>query len=283
MKIIAEGPQYTNNLAYSLFYRKNYHLRKQEMPNNNQFGMKDNFSLHSDKYAKYRPGYPSEFFNFLNSAVSSKKHAWDCGTGNGQVAFELAKTFETVFATDISPSQLDNAAQAPNIHYSNQPAEHTSFPDHQFDLIIIAQAIHWFDFEKFYAEAKRVAKAHAFIFVIGYGRPEISLQIDSIITSFYKNAIGNYWDKERRYIDEGYQTIPFPFKNEIKAPLFENKLQWDLEHLTGYLNTWSAVKHFMKQNGYNPVDALQTEIQQHWGTEQTRTVRFPLLTRIAQL
>lgn len=247
------------------------------------FDMKDNFSSQSDQYAKYRPGYPPDFFDFLNSIVSSKKQAWDCGTGNGQVAFELAKTFENVFATDISQSQLDNAVPASNIHYSNQPAECTSFTNHQFDLIIIAQAIHWFDFEKFYTEARRVAKEHAFIFVIGYGRPEISIEIDTIITSFYTNVIGRYWDKERRYIDEDYKTIPFPFKNEMKMPLFQTKLQWDLEHLIGYLNTWSAVKHFIKQNGFNPIDALQNEIQPHWGTANTRVVRFPLLTRVARM
>lgn len=245
--------------------------------------MKDNFSLQSDNYAKYRPGYPLDFFNFLNSIIPSKKKAWDCGTGNGQVAFELAKTFESVFATDISQSQLDNAVRAANITYSIQPAEQTSFEDHQFDLIVIAQAIHWFDFEKFYAEARRVAKEDAFIFVIGYGRPAISPQIDAVITAFYTDVIGKYWDKERRYIDEHYQTIPFPFKTEIKPPLFENKLQWDFEHVIGYLNTWSAVKHFIKQNGFNPVDALQTEIHRHWDNVPTREVKFPLLMRAANM
>lgn len=245
--------------------------------------MKDNFSLQSDKYAKYRPGYPAEFFNYLNSIVQSKKQAWDCGTGNGQVAFALSKTFEKVFATDISQSQLDNALNAPNINYSLQPAEHTSFENHQFDLIIIAQAIHWFDFDTFYAEVRRVARENAFIFVIGYGRPTVSPQIDAAITAFYKNVIGKYWDKERRYIDEQYKTIPFPFRNEISLPLFENTLLWDFEHFIGYLNTWSAVKHFIKQNRFNPVDVLQKELQPYWGPEPTREIKFPLLTRVAQL
>ncbi|HEY5392662.1 MAG TPA: class I SAM-dependent methyltransferase, partial [Hanamia sp.] len=106
--------------------------------------MKDNFSLHSDKYAKYRPTYPLEFFKYLNSLVPNKQNAWDCGTGNGQVAFELSKTFDHVFATDISQSQIDNALRSDNISYSVQPAEKTNFKDHRFDLIVIAQAIHWF-------------------------------------------------------------------------------------------------------------------------------------------
>ncbi|MEO8855020.1 MAG: class I SAM-dependent methyltransferase [Ginsengibacter sp.] len=244
--------------------------------------MKDNFSLHSDKYAKYRPAYPVEFFTYLNSIVPNKKNAWDCGTGNGQVAFELSKMFENVFATDISQSQIDNALKIDNISYSVQPAEKTNFKDQFFDLIVIAQAIHWFDFEKFYSEVRRTAVENALICVVGYGRIEISEQIDSIVSNFYKKVIGKYWDKERKYIDENYKTIPFPFY-EIQTPNFVNTLRWTLEQLIGYLNTWSAVKHFIKENGHNPVDKLQIEIEQYWEKEQAIEVRFPLLLRVGKI
>lgn len=244
--------------------------------------MKDNFSSQSDKYAKYRPAYPIHFFNYLNSIVPNKQNAWDCGTGNGQVAYELSKTFQNVFATDISQSQIDNALQADNIIYAVQPAEKTDFEDKQFDLIVIAQAIHWFDFEKFYSEVRRTAKENALICVAGYSRVEISEQIDSIITDFYTNIIGAYWDKERKYIDENYSTIPFPFK-EIYPPDFVNKLYWTFEHLIGYLNTWSAVKHYIKQNGNNPVDKLQSRLKQQWKNDEIKEVCFPLLLRIGQI
>jgi ubiquinone/menaquinone biosynthesis C-methylase UbiE len=244
--------------------------------------MKDNFSSQSDKYAKYRPTYPTEFFDYLNLIVPNKQNAWDCGTGNGQVAYELAKTFDSVFATDISQSQIDNALQADNIKYSVQPAEKTDFEDNQFDLTVIAQAIHWFDFDKFYREVNRTAKENALICAIGYGRIEISEQIDHIITNFYENVIGVYWDKERKYIDENYKTIRFPF-DEIQTPNFVNTQHWTLEHLIGYLNTWSAVKHFIKQNNYNPIDKLQKGIEQLWDNEQTKQVRFPLLLRVGRI
>jgi ubiquinone/menaquinone biosynthesis C-methylase UbiE len=244
--------------------------------------MKDNFSTQSDNYAKYRPTYPADFFDYLNALVPNKQHAWDCGTGNGQVAAELAKTFHQVSATDISQSQLDNALQASNITYSVQPAEETNFPDQQFDLITIAQAIHWFDFDRFYAEVRRTAKANALICVMGYGMIAVSEQIDAVIADFYENVIGPYWDKERKYVDENYATIPFPF-TEVPTPQFANRLQWSQEHLIGYLNTWSAVKHFIKQNGHNPVDQLKDSIARHWGKEEVREIKFPLLVRIGQI
>lgn len=244
--------------------------------------MKDNFSSQSDKYAKYRPSYPSDFYDYLNLIVPNKQHAWDCGTGNGQVALELSKTFNCVLATDISQSQIDNALQADNIQYSVQAAERTNFEDNLFDLIITAQAIHWFDFNKFYGEVIRTSRKNAIMCAIGYGRIEISKQIDHVITNFYKNIIGLYWDKERKYIDQNYRTIPFPFK-EIQAPNFAIKLQWDIEHLIGYLNTWSAVQHFIRQNNYNPIEQIKPEIEQLWGKEQTKQVRFPLLLRVGQI
>ena len=241
--------------------------------------MKDNFSSASDLYAKYRPTYPQELFDFIQKHVNNKITAWDCGTGNGQVAYELAKTFQHVYASDISQSQLDHALLANNISYSLQPAENTNYKNNAFDLIVIAQAIHWFDFEKFYQEAKRTAKENAIIAVIGYGRITISKEIDEIISNFYTQIIGPFWDKERKYIDENYATIPFPFQ-EIEAPKFENKHLWNFNHLIGYLNTWSAVKHFKTKNGFNPIDKLRLELEKHWHNNEEKEITFPILLRL---
>ena len=119
--------------------------------------MKDNFSRQSDIYAKYRPAYPQQLYDFIFQHVAGKQAAWDCATGNGQAAKELAKVFDKVYATDISQKQIENAVQQPNIFYSVQPAEQTNFPNNSFDLITVAQALHWFRFDDFYAEVKRVA------------------------------------------------------------------------------------------------------------------------------
>ena len=128
-----------------------------------------------------------------------------------------------------------------NIRYSLQAAESTDFTNDFFDLIVVAQAIHWFDFEKFYAEVNRTLRKDGLLVVLGYGKLEVSEEIDAIITKFYREVIGPFWDKERKYIDENYQTIPFLF-DEIKTPKFANIFEWTFEHLIGYLETWSAVK-----------------------------------------
>lgn len=244
--------------------------------------MKDNFSTQSNQYAKYRPSYPPELFDYINTIVANKNTVWDCGTGNGQVAIELSKTFDNVFATDISEQQLNNAQKANNISYSLQPAEKTNFNNDFFDLIVVAQAIHWFDFEKFYTEVKRTAKQDGLLCVLGYGLLKISTEIDIVINDFYTNTIGSYWDKERRYIDENYTTIPFPFE-EISSPNFVNTQLWSLHHLMGYLSTWSAVQHFIKTNHYNPMDQLQKQIEPLWENDELKPVNFPILLRLGRI
>lgn len=242
--------------------------------------MKDNFSSRSDHYAKYRPSYPVGFYDLIRKLTKHKYCAWDCGTGNGQVAYELSSYFQKVYATDISQAQLDQALPRRNIEYSLQPAEQTNFPDQLFDLIVVAQAVHWFDFDQFYKEVNRTMKTDGLLAIVGYGRLSVSPEIDSLISDFYFNIIGPFWDKERRYIDEGYRTIPFPFK-ELETPQIEHSYQWDLERLTGYLETWSAVKHFNKQKGYNPVESLRISLSAVWGDSSTKKkIIFPLLLRI---
>lgn len=242
--------------------------------------MKDNFSSKSSSYAKYRPTYPQELYQFLKEKLDKTEKAWDCGTGNGQVAAELTKFFKEVQATDISQQQLDNAVSQPNIHYSVQPAEKTSFPDNNFDLITVAQAIHWFKFQAFYKEVERVLKPKGIIAVIGYSLFKSNPETDEVILKFYHDIIGPFWDEERRYLDEKYKIIPFPFK-EIESPVFEQEYQWTFNHLIGYLKTWSAVKHYEKANGENPVDLIEDELKTTFGAKNK--VVFPILFRSGKL
>ncbi|MFD0975591.1 class I SAM-dependent methyltransferase [Salinimicrobium gaetbulicola] len=242
--------------------------------------MKDNFSRNSDKYALYRPGYPEELFQYLKGLTTQKQRAWDCGTGNGQVASKLSEFMTEVYATDISEQQLSQAIKKANITYSKQPAESTNFPEKCFDLITIAQAIHWFNFQDFYKEVRRVLKPTGYIAVIGYGLFRCNLETENIIDHLYRDILGEYWDAERQYLEGNYQGIPFPFR-EIKTPEFQLSEKWSFEHLTGYLNTWSAVKHYEKATGENPVLFVREELQRAFGQEGK--VIFPTLFRVGML
>jgi len=243
--------------------------------------MKDNFSKQSDLYSKFRPGYPKKLFDFLMPLVPDKKIAWDCGTGNGQVAVALAEYFKKVYATDLSGTQINNAVLRNNIFYSVEKAEETKFDSNTFDLITIAQAIHWFDFDKFYKEVHRTLKPGGIIAAIGYDVLKINRKIDAIIDNFYKNTTGPYWDQERKLVDNHYATIPFPFK-QIESPVFSMSYQWNLEQVIGYFNTWSAVQHYIRKNNENPVDEFSKELRKAWGGVGRRKVSFPVFIRVGR-
>ena len=244
--------------------------------------MKDNFSGHAPEYARYRPIYPDSVFRFLYEQLAHCNTAWDCGTGNGQVAAKLADQFGHVFATDLSENQLAQAPKRANITYRVEKAEEASFAESQFDLITVAQAIHWFDFETFYTVVHRVLRPGGLLAIMGYNLLAIDDSIDAIIHRLYEDVLGdNYWDPERKYIEERYQNIPFPFR-DIAVPEFQQSLTWSYADLVGYLNTWSAVKHYSEREGQNPVHLIEDDLQDAWGTASQREVRFPILLRVGK-
>lgn len=207
---------------------------------------------------------------------------WDVGTGNGQMVKGMADGFRSIVATDISAAQLSQAPLFDHVHYSVQAAEQTNFQKGAINLITIAQAIHWFDFDRFYQEVRRVSANDAIIAVIGYSRPKLQAELDQLLDEFYTLTVGPYWDKERHYIDEGYKTIPFPF-TELERPDFSMYYEWHLAHLIGYLSTWSAVKHYKTQTGKDPLTEFKFKLESVVDPKAVLKVEFPLLLRIGMV
>lgn len=244
--------------------------------------MKDNFSLQASAYSKHRPSYPTALFGYLAASVTNKKLAWDCGTGNGQSANELSKYFEQVFATDISSKQIEHARKQNNITYAVEPAENTSLAAGTVDLVTISQALHWFDFDKFYTEVKRVAAPGAMIAAWTYSLLQIDEPTDQLIHDYHFITLDKYWDEERKYVDDGYDSIPFPFKQK-ETPSFQIEVNWSLEELEGYFNTWSALQKFITANNYNPVPALMEKIKVNWPEAEIKKIIFPIHLKLAQI
>lgn len=237
--------------------------------------MKDNFSQQAEAYAKYRPQYPEALFTYILGFVKDKKCAWDCGTGNGQSAQVLCRHFDKVIATDISQKQINSAYKAPNIVYAIAPAEQTGIAANSIDLVTVSQALHWFNFELFYTEVKRVVKPGAVLAAWTYSLLKISPAIDAVINDYHFNTLGKYWDAERKYVNDEYSSIPFPFK-KIDSPEFFIETQWTPDELEGYFNTWSALQKFIKAEGYSPVAAITEKIKPLWGSTEKRRIIFPL-------
>lgn len=243
---------------------------------------KDLFSTQANAYAAFRPTYPKELYEFIFSHLQSRQKAWDCATGNGQVAGFIADNFKEVYATDISQQQLNNALKKDNIIYSVSGAEKTAFPDNAFDLVTVAQALHWFDRDKFYNEAKRVSKPGGLLSIWGYALLYIDPDVDKIIMNFYSNIVGPYWDEARRLVEQEYSTLSFPFE-EIDSPKFNIISTWTLDHLVGYFESWSATQKFIKEKGYNPIPEVLSELQKIWKEGQRKPVRFPIFLKLFRM
>jgi ubiquinone/menaquinone biosynthesis C-methylase UbiE len=250
---------------------------------------KDHFSGHARDYAEFRPNYPADLAGYLAGQAPGRHLAWDCGTGNGQAAILLGEHFERVVATDPSRQQLRSATPHPKVFYVAATAERTPLADGSVDLITVAQALHWFDFDRFYDEVRRVSRPGAIFAAWCYELARISPEVDRWVEHYYHDVVGKYWPPERRYIEEGYRTIPFPFA-EIQPLEFTIRAEWSLDEFLGYLSTWSAGQRASRELGYDVLRRATTDangpagaLPDAWGTAERRLIVWPLILRAGRL
>ena len=241
----------------------------------------DYFSKQAADYAEFRPTYPQELFDYLGNIAPSRQLVWDCGTGNGQAAVGLASVFDSVMATDASKKQITNAALHERIDYRVASAEDSGIDSGTVDLIMVAQALHWFDLSRFYSEAQRVLKPDGVLAASAYNLLHIEPAIDEVVNRYYYEVVGPFWPPERRLI-ERFADLPFTFHN-IDPPIFQMRASWNLGHLVGYLRTWSSTQRFIAAKGSDPLKQIMDEFNAAWGTpEQTRNVVWPLTVRVGR-
>jgi SAM-dependent methyltransferase len=242
---------------------------------------KDHFSKQAADYAKFRPSYPPELFDYLGSIAPSRQVAWDCGTGNGQAAIGLASVFDHVLATDASEKQITNAESHRRVNYRVAPAEHSTLDSSTVDLIMVAQALHWFDLNQFYAEARRVLKSNGVLVASAYNLLTIEPTIDKVVNRYYYEVVGPFWPPERKLVEQ-FADLPFPFQ-EIDPPKFEMIAHWNLDHLLGYLRTWSSTQRFISAKACDPLEQIIDELRAAWGDSQgRRKVIWPVIVRIGR-
>ena len=243
---------------------------------------KDHFSDVAAAYAAHRPSYPPALVDFLARLSPARRLAWDSGCGSGQLSVLLAGRFARVVATDASREQIALAAVHPKVEYQCASAEASGLPDGVADLATAAQAVHWFDLPAYYAEVRRVVRPGGIVAPISYGVVTADAGLDAVIQPFYRNVLASYWPPERRHVDDGYRSLPFPFA-ELDAPAFEIRLEWRLADLAGYVGTWSAVWALEQAEGPGPFATFRRALAGVWGSAAVRTVRWPLALRVGRV
>lgn len=238
----------------------------------------DHFSSHARLYAAARPTYPESLFAELALLAPSHDLAWDCGTGNGQAARALTGYFAHVHATDPSAEQIAAAEPAARVHFAVEPAERCSLPDSSADLIVAAQAMHWFDLERFYAEARRVLRPGGVLAAIGYGWFYVDPDIDEIVGRTLLRPLQPHWQPGNWLLVDGYRSLPFPGEEVWLTPCAIH-LAWTREQLEAYVRSWSAVQRL----GPELADRAFAELASQWPDNEPRHVFMPIVSRAARL
>jgi SAM-dependent methyltransferase len=238
---------------------------------------KDHFSGQARAYRECRPDYPPELFAWLGDTTPGHRLAIDVATGNGQAAVALAEHFEHVIATEPSAAQLAQAPRHARVEYRQEPAEAISAEARSADLVVAAQAAHWFDWPRFTAEAARVLRPAGVLAIWCYGKCTVSVEVDRLVRDFSRDVVGPYWPRERRHVEEAYRDLAPPFP-PLAAPAFEMRARWDATAMLGYLDTWSAVSRCRTRTGREPLELLAGPLTGAWG-EGMREVRWPLALR----
>jgi len=225
----------------------------------------DHFSGVASDYAAFRPQYPAALFDWLASVSQRHDVAWDCACGSGQASRPLASRFDLVVGTDASPTQVAAADATGNIRFVVATSEAAPLSDAAVDLVTVAQALHWFVGEPFFAEVRRVVRPGGVLAAWSYGMPHIVFEdVEREVHGFINGLLGPYWPPEIRMVLDGYASIDLPFE-ELETPAFEMNLEWSFKRFLGFVRTWSAIGRYVEERGEDPVPRLAAELEGLWG------------------
>ena len=244
---------------------------------------KDHFSVAASGYAAHRPVYPRSVAEALAARSPGRSLVWDAGCGSGQLSVVLAEVFEQVVATDASAAQIAQAVPHPRVRYEVAPAEASGLPDGGVDCSVAAQAAHWFDLDGYYREVRRVSRPGALMALVTYAVLEVDPEIEQLMGHFYWDTLEGHWPPERRLVEEGYRSLPFPFE-PVEAPPLALEHRWNVDQLLGYVGTWSAVQSLKKAGRTEDLDRFGMEIRTAWGDpSRERLIRWPLSFRLGRV
>jgi len=243
----------------------------------------DKFSRVADAYAAQRPRYPAALYSWLATLAPGHELAWDCATGNGQAALALSDHFAQVAASDASAEMIASATSHERVAYRVAAAEDAGFlEDESVDLVTVAQAVHWFDFEQFYAGVRRVLKEDGVIALWAYAGSSVSGEIDAVTSRLNREILRDYWSPRVELVNDAYRDLPFPFR-ECPAPELFMNVDWTLAEFLDYHRTWSAAVDYRRARGACAVDLIAGEIASCWGdAEARRRVSWRLILKVGR-
>lgn len=136
---------------------------------------KKRFSDRVSNYVKYRPGYPGEVLEYLETrGINGKSVVADMGAGTGIFSSLLVERVGRLYGVEPNGEMRARAesvlSRFPVYRSVAAPAEATGLPGSTLDAIVAAQAFHWFDRDACAREFRRILKPGGIVLLLWNNR-----------------------------------------------------------------------------------------------------------------
>jgi SAM-dependent methyltransferase len=203
-------------------------------------------------YAQARPGYPREAVEYITSLAPQSAVFADIGAGTGKLTVPLAEYGYEIFAAepnaDMRRQLAAAAARFPNVKITEGTAEATAIPGGSVDVIVCAQALHWFDPGAFRAECRRIGKSGALVIAVYNNTPgggSVAHSAEST-RAFFGNPVVREFPNPISFTRESWLQYmsshshdPLPADPDYAAHIAEMSALFDRESKDGLL--WREV------------------------------------------
>ncbi|PNW84730.1 hypothetical protein CHLRE_03g156400v5 [Chlamydomonas reinhardtii] len=227
----------------------------------------------TSRYAAHRPHYPPQLYDLLYTHAFPGRHPTpgppfpdlavaDVATGSGQALGPMPEHFGRCVALDVSPAQLQELPAPLRARVAVQlgDAHATGLAAGSLDLVTVGQALHWFRFDEFYRECRRILKPTGALaaFTYGFGRLCGFPGAQALYGQLHSGTLGPYWAEGRKIVEAEYVGIepgPEHFGQVVRLRAAMPS-DISLDELAGYISSWSAYRAYLRANPGQP-DPLQ--------------------------
>lgn len=227
----------------------------------------ERFSNRVANYIQYRPGYPREIVDHLAAECGlSKDHIIaDIGCGPGQSAVPFLENGNQVIGVEPNSAMRQAAVEClsefPGFRAVEGSSTATTLDDESVDIVIAAQAFHWFDPEPTRAEFRRILRPGGWCVLMWNER-----QLDS--TPFlieYEQLLLKYardYTAVRHENIDGERLAAF-FRADYGKARFDNFQDFDFDGLKGRLLSSSYMPAETDEAAPAMLEELRTLFAKH--------------------